>query len=234
MTEARYDAVADFYDAGWSDDAPDPALDALLSLTGPIAGLRVLDLGCGHGRMSRRLARLGATVTGVDISTALLDRARTNERASPLGITYLHADASDPLSVGPFDQVVCSFALGDIDDLDGALKSVRQALGPAGEFTFSVLHPCFPGLAPDVSGSWPFTGRYYDELRWTASGAQSTLRQQVGANHRTLATYVNTLHHNGLWLDELAEPEPLESWAGEQTEARRYPLYLVARCTVRD
>lgn len=52
MTQARYDAVADFYTSGF-DSTDDPATRALLDLLGPVAGLRVVDVACGHGRVSR-------------------------------------------------------------------------------------------------------------------------------------------------------------------------------------
>ena len=51
--EARYDAVADFYTEGWPDSGADPAARALLSLCGDVTGERVLDLACGHGRITR-------------------------------------------------------------------------------------------------------------------------------------------------------------------------------------
>jgi 2-polyprenyl-3-methyl-5-hydroxy-6-metoxy-1,4-benzoquinol methylase len=71
MVLARYDAVADFYVSGF-DSADDPASAALLDLLGPVAGLRVLDAACGHGRITRELARRGADVVGIDISGNLI------------------------------------------------------------------------------------------------------------------------------------------------------------------
>src|SRR5665811_1060097 len=68
------------------------------------------------------------------------------------------------------------------------------------------LHPCFPG-GTSVSGSWPTDSSYYDERWWTADGTASSLRRQVGANHRTLSTYINTLRRHHLWLDAMIEPE---------------------------
>jgi ubiquinone/menaquinone biosynthesis C-methylase UbiE len=143
MREARYDAVADFYDAGFSDPR-DPVLSALLDLLGPPQDRRVLDLACGHGRVTRELARLGATVTGVDLSAALLDKARAQEDAEPLHIRYVHADAAAVPDVADasVDAVVCNFGLADVDDLDGALPTTRRVLGAGSSFVFAILLAC--------------------------------------------------------------------------------------------
>ncbi len=232
MVDARYDAVADFYEAGF-DDPADPVLMAVLDLLGSPKSMRVLDLACGHGRVARELARLGARVTGVDISQALLDKARALEDAEPLGVRYIHADAASAtgLGDGEYDAVVCNFGLADIDDLDGALAAVERAVRPGGTFVFSILHPCFAGTAT-VSGSWPASGRYVDEGYWVAEGAYSTLRRRVGANHRTLASYVNSLSRHRLQLTAMTEPAPPREWAtDDRRDAARLPVFLVARCT---
>jgi 2-polyprenyl-3-methyl-5-hydroxy-6-metoxy-1,4-benzoquinol methylase len=231
MNTARYDAVADFYEAGFSDPA-DPVLVSLLDLLGPPDGLHVLDVACGHGRVTRELARLGATVTGVDLSRNLLDRAEAIEAADPLGVEYVHANvaALDQVPAASVDAVVCNFGLSDIDDLDGALTTVSRVLRPAGPFVFSILHPCFPGSGP-VSGSWPATGRYHDESFWVADGAGATLRRRVGSNHRTLSTYLNGLAAHGLVLARITEPPPPVEWATDDRRgAARFPVFLVARC----
>jgi ubiquinone/menaquinone biosynthesis C-methylase UbiE len=127
--------------------------------------------------------------------------------------------------------VVCNFGLSDIDDLDGALDTVHRVLRPGGSFVFSILHPCFPG-AGAVSGAWAGGGRYYDEGYWVADGVASTLRRQVGANHRMLSTYLNALTRHGLRLRETAEPEPPSEWATtERSDAVRFPVFLVVRST---
>jgi SAM-dependent methyltransferase len=233
MSEARYDSVADFYEAGWSDRYDDPVTTALFDLLGPVEDRRVLDAACGHGRITRELARRGAQVVGVDISAALIEKAEAAERAEPLGIRYLHADISSTraLDGAGFAAATCSFGLSDIDDLDGAVRTVERVLEPGGSFVFSILHPCFPG-GGEVSGSWPSAGRYLDEGWWVADGTRSTLRRQVGANHRTLSTYVDVLRRHGLWLDQVAEPGPPVDWGDE--DAARYPVFLVVRCVTRD
>jgi 2-polyprenyl-3-methyl-5-hydroxy-6-metoxy-1,4-benzoquinol methylase len=91
MPDARYDAVADFYAAGF-DSTADSVSQALLDLLGPVTGAGVLDVACGHGRITREIARRGATVTGVDISEKLILKALSAQRVEPLPISYLHAD----------------------------------------------------------------------------------------------------------------------------------------------
>ena len=231
MVQARYDAIAEFYIEGF-DSINDPASRALLDLLGPVAGLQVLDVACGHGRITRELARRGASAAGIDLSGALISRALEIEQDEQLGIRYLHDDVTMPGCLGnydgDFDLAVCNFGLSDIDDLDAAITAVGDALKPGGCFAFSIVHPCFAGGA-DISGSWPASGSYYDEGHWTAQGVRSGLRRLVGANHRTLSTYLATLRRHGLWLDELAEPLPPPDWDPAH-DADRQPVFLVARC----
>jgi SAM-dependent methyltransferase len=238
MAEARYDAVADFYTAGF-DVIDDPGTAALLDLIGPVSGLQILDIACGHGRITRELARRGASVTGVDISGVLVGMAQETERAEPLGARYIHADVTvlaGPDGAGPdgaepdgaeFDMVTCNFGLSDIDDLDRAVAACSSVLRPGGCFVCSILHPCFAG-GKDISPSWPATGRYFDEGHWTSDDALSTLRRQVGANHRMLSTYLNTFRGCDLWLDQIAEPQPPPQWDPAH-DADRKPVYLAVR-----
>lgn len=142
MAQARYDAVADFYISGF-DSADDRVSLALLDLLEPVTGLRVLDVACGHGRITRELARRGADVVGIDISRNLISKARETEQNEPLGIHYINADVTTPRALGDsqFDAVACSFGLSDIDDLDAAITAVSGALRPHRHFVFSILHP---------------------------------------------------------------------------------------------
>jgi len=194
-----------------------------------VAGLRVLDVACGHGRVTRELAGRGAQVTGIDISANLIGKAIKTEQDERLGIRYLHADIAAPGVFGPggFDAAVCNFGLSDIDDLDGAITEISAALPDHGHFTWSILHPSFTG-GKDISGSWPAGGSYYDEGHWMAEGRKSSLRRQVGASHRMLSTYLGTLRRPGRWLDQLAEPRPEPDW-DQAHDADRKPVFLAAR-----
>ena len=213
---ARYDEFAEWYEQ-WIGDAPSliAAQDGLLP---PVAGARVLDLACGQGRMSRYLARRGADVLGVDVSAAMLSKARA---AGPAGITYLRADVTGAPTWWdgrPFDGCTCELALMDIDDLAGALATVAAVLRPGGWFVASVMHPCFPGNGRGQS-SWPPGGGYEREGWWTSPGHNPAgVRIRVGATHRKLSTILNALHDAGLEAERFAEPPA------------PVPTYLLWRC----
>jgi SAM-dependent methyltransferase len=227
---ARYDQMADLYEQRSGKSIGDPATAALLDMAGDVCGLRLLDVACGQGRVARELARRGATLTGADISTALLAKARTYEVAEPMGIRYVHADvtAEGVLTGQTFDGVVCNYGLTDIDDLDGLLTNVARWLRPGGWFVFSLLHPCFPGWDSDAPSSWPPDQGYFQEGWWLAGN--TGYRGRVGSSHRMISTYINSLIGHGLVLDRAVEPLP-----GPNMEQRRpagavpVPFYLVGR-----
>jgi 2-polyprenyl-3-methyl-5-hydroxy-6-metoxy-1,4-benzoquinol methylase len=89
QAHTRYDEFAEWYEQ-WIGDAL-PPIAAHADLLPAVTGERVLDITCGQGRMSRYLAGLGAEVTGVDISAAMLSKARA---AGPEGISYARADVA--------------------------------------------------------------------------------------------------------------------------------------------
>ncbi len=229
-TLASYDEIADFYDATAGKAVTDQATTTLLNLAGKVQGLSLLDLACGQGRVTRELAQRRADVTGLDISAALLAKARAIETSQPLGIRYVRGDATSRqvLDGQAFDGIACNYGLSDIDNLDQVLANVSRLLTAGGWFVFSILHPCFPGWDADAPSSWPPDQGYYQEGWWLATN--TGFRGKVGSNHRMLSTYLNSLIRYGLMLQRTAEPQPGADWEQRLPGAAPVPLYLVARC----
>jgi SAM-dependent methyltransferase len=204
QAQARYEQFAKWYEQ-WISDAS-PLIAAHAGLLPPVTGDRILDIACGQGRMSRHLASLGADVTGVDISAAMLAKARV---AGPEAINYIHADVTrhpawwDGRS---FDGCTCEMALMDIDDLAGTLSTVTKVLRRGGWFAASMVHPCFPGNDSGLS-SWSPGQGYESEGWWTSPDHNPDgVRIRVGATHRKLSTFLNALHDAGLDAEHFAEP----------------------------
>jgi SAM-dependent methyltransferase len=210
----------------------DPPMAALLQLIGDVTSFQLLDLACGHGRLTRELARRGAHVVGVDISAVLLGVAHAREMEHPLHISYIQADAASAALEGTkFDGVICNFGLSDIDDLEGAIATVARVLRPSGFFAFSLLHPCFPGWeSKQATPSWSPERGYYVEGWWRPSSPAHGLRPRVGANHRMLSSYLNTFAQYQLVIEQMAEPPPPSDWLAEPPLGGPVPIYLVGRC----
>jgi len=101
-------------------------------------GVAVLDAGCGPGALALPAAALGASVTAVDASAAMLAVART--RAQGMQIEFLLGRIGDPalLADRRFDLVLCSSVLEYMDDLDAALAWLRLRLAPGGRLLVSM------------------------------------------------------------------------------------------------
>lgn len=140
---------------------------------------RILELGCGTGRVAIPIARDGHEVTGIDISDSMLDEARN--KAHDVSIRFVHDDVRD-FAFEPFDLIIFPFnglrLLLDRDDLERSLACVRRALRPEGQFAFDLTAPRPEQLLPEMPIATyqhrdPTTGapivathvRRYDRLR---------------------------------------------------------------------
>jgi len=181
---------------------------AFLKLVGNLKGKTVLDVGCGEGYNMRIFARMGANITGIDVSPRMNEHARLAEQKAPLGIRYELASFTDmPIfGDGSFDTVVSTMALMDSPDFEKAIGEVYRLLRKNGNFFFSISHPCFMtkgfGWVTDrqsnqekltVSGYFSKTHRVE---HWQFSQVPEEIKKQVEqfaipVFPRTLSDYIN-------------------------------------------
>lgn len=122
-----------------------PATERLLALR---PGEKVLDVACGNGLSSRRLAGMGAKVVAFDFAEQMIAHARRRTTEHTTRIEYLVLDATDEvglLALGEhnFDAAICNMALFDMAEIDPLMRALARLLRPGGRFVFSVIHPCF-------------------------------------------------------------------------------------------
>ncbi len=176
----------------------------------------ILDVACGEGTVVRHLAKLGAKVTGIDISN-MIDRAIEREKKDDLGIRLLKLNAEElqkEFEVASFDKIVCNMALMDIADYKTTLKSIAHVLKENGIFVFSIVHPAF---------GWPAT----TTLRVPEGSKRNEDRFRVLLNYfderpalfdywegypslcfqRPISSYINELINNNLQIIEMSEPK---------------------------
>ncbi len=124
----------------------------LVDATGAGAEDTVLDLACGSGNVAITAARRGATVTGLDITPAMLAQARENAGiASVDDITWLEGDVTDlPFEPDRFDVTLS--ALGHMygDPASAAAEELLTVTRPGGRIGFTAWTPS--GLYPVIAG----------------------------------------------------------------------------------
>jgi SAM-dependent methyltransferase len=204
--------------------------ETFLELVPPPAR-RTLDLGCGEGRVSRDLKRLGHDVVAVDGSPTMIVAARA---ADPT-IEALVADAASlPFEDGEFDTVVAHMSLQDVDDVAAALRESARVLQPGGRLCIAVVHPLnsageFEG--DEAASPFVIRGSYLDESFYEDDLARAGLEMTFVSAHRPLHTYTEAINGAGLLIDRLREV-PVPEQAVTRPRSRRWqrlPLFLHLR-----
>lgn len=224
----RWDRVADTYaqTVGGDDDSFFRRFAPFLwRELGDVQGLRVLDLGCGHGWLTAKLHHVGGDVVGIDGSAALIATARATYPELEFQVHDLTGGL--PSSPGAYDRIVSHMVLMDIPDLAPMLADVATALAPNGVFVFSILHPCFFGQPPvkdPVTSQWERRVRGYldHEQRWIESFGGHT------HYHRPLSWYFDQLADHGLAVTRLHEPPTLPSHTRPTDEWNDYERWFAA------
>lgn len=205
----------------------EPSVLQLLDLR---PGEAVLDIGCGNGALTRRLAELGGSITAIDYSDGMLDTARAWGTGPADNIDYRLVDATDvdallQLGLARFDAIVCSMALMDIPIVEPIFRASSQLLRSDGRFVFATMHPAFNSNNPvffhekeDRDGTvFDLYGikirEYLDVPPVKGSGAPAEPVPHY-YYHRTLSELLGEAFAAGFVLDALLEP----SFAPEDAE----------------
>jgi SAM-dependent methyltransferase len=132
---------------GWAHFAPfevftTPVAAQLVKHAKVNTGQRVLDVGCGTGVVAVTAARLGAHVTGLDLTPALLERARENSHTAGVKIDWREGDVENLLfDDGAFDVVVSQFGHMFAPRPEVATAEMLRVLKPGGSIAFATWPP---------------------------------------------------------------------------------------------
>lgn len=158
------DALAKFKQAqreGWAKFAQlevftTPAAARLVSFAGVRPHQAVLDVACGTGVVALTAARVGAHVSGLDLTPELLERARENSRIAEVEIDWREGDAEAlPFPDGTFDVVLSQFGHMFAPRPEVAIAEMLRVLKPGGTIAFSTWPPELL-----VGSSFLLAGRY--------------------------------------------------------------------------
>ncbi|WP_347069407.1 class I SAM-dependent methyltransferase [Flavobacterium sp. WV_118_3] len=139
-----YHVDSDFYNTEAFLNGKSTLNDIELHLLGDVTGKKILHLQCHFGQDTLSLARMGAKVTGMDLSDKAIAKARELAEQLNLDATFVCSDVYDlPHQLeGEFDIVFTSYGtIGWLPDLDKWAQVIHHFLKPGGKFVFAEFHP---------------------------------------------------------------------------------------------
>lgn len=203
------------------------------------AGDELLDIGCGNGIFSRKMAKNGTKVCAFDFSEKNISHAKSYPSEK---IEYHVLDATDKeamLALGKnrFDAAVSNMVLMDIPEIEPMFSALQHILKPKSSFVFSLVHPCFNiGKHTLVTESGDRDGRAYSEsfikvdsyISPSYKMGEAILHQPVAQYyfHRPISAIFKVAFENGFILDGFEEPileNKQEAWY------REIPLVMICR-----
>ena len=181
---------------------------------------RVLELGCGSGRVTASLLETAGAVIGVDISKAMLDRARAKTGGDP--DVFVHGDITTIELAQRFDLIIAPFrvlqALEHDAQVDGLFEVIRAHLAPGGLAILNVFEPLYG--REEMAHRWPREGETPDG-QVTLSGGDTLVmadeRKHFDADRQVLyPRLIYRRYRDGALIDEHINPICMRYYYPEQ------------------
>ncbi len=221
-----YDRMAGEFLAHAEDGAYNAHYDrpTVLELLGDVAGLRVLDAGCGPGLYAEALLERGAEVIGFDASTAMVElaRERVGNRAE---FRVARLEVPLPYPDDSVDVVLCALAIHYVADRRATFAEMRRVLRPGGAVVVSTQHPTTDWLRKG--------GSYFDRALETDAWSMLSARHEVRYWREPLSDLCGAATDAGFVIQRLVEPRApeimRERWPAEYDKLAQRPGFLALR-----
>lgn len=170
---------------------------AMLDLIGDVNGKRILDAGCGHGRMIEELRARGATASGFDASPSMLALATQNLGAKA-GLQLADLNKPLPHESNSFDIITSSLVLHYLKEWHEPLTELRRILTEQGTLHPSVNHPLTYGLDADQN--------YFDHIEHSFDAPLGDKMVEFRTWHRPLSSMAQAFLDAGFYVTGINEP----------------------------
>ncbi len=241
--KTSWGSVANWYDENVEKDGSyqrDLILPNILRLLSIKKGDKILDIACGQGFFSREFAKSGGDVTAFDISSELVNIAKTRENNLKINYFVSSSDRVSSLKNNTFDKATIILAIQDIEKLAETMSEASRVLKNGGELFMVINHPAF--RIPKRT-SWGFDEEKNIQFRRVEEYiSESRIKMDVHPGkkdglqtisfHRPLQTYFKVFQKNGFVVTRLEEwVSDKESGPGPRASAenkarREFPLFM--------
>jgi ubiquinone/menaquinone biosynthesis C-methylase UbiE len=170
----------------------------------PLAGLKILDLGCGSGWYAEQLMRANAVVTAVDRSPTMVEITR--RRLNDQGNFYVAniEEKMDFLQKEEFNIILAPLFIHYINDWQQLFSEISRVLKPNGYFIFSTHQPQTEVTSFNLQN-------YYNKV--IIKDFWQDIQSEVKYYHHTLHELSEALYNSGMVIERLLEPQPLPEMA---------------------
>lgn len=185
--------------------------DIELRLLGDITGKKILHLQCHFGQDTISLSKMGAQVTGMDLSDKAISKARELATQLNTNTTFVCSDVYDlPNQLqGQFDIVFTSYGtIGWLPDLDKWAKVIQHFLKPGGKFVFVEFHPVvwmFDNHFTKIEYSYFNTETIIETVSGTYADKEAPLKNDSVSWNHPLTEVINSLIKNTLEINTFEE-----------------------------
>lgn len=174
---------------------------AIVSAVLELSPRRALDVGCGEGWLTRALTAQGIETIGIDGSAGLVDAAKQKGEGKFFVLSYDDLIADPARLSGPFEVVVCNFALLS-EDLVPLLTALKSSLAKDGHLVIQTVHPWM------ACGELPYVDGWREE-RFAAFGGGDW--KPMPWYFRTWQSWFESLRAAAYTVDQCREPLDPES-----------------------
>ncbi|MBL7813296.1 MAG: class I SAM-dependent methyltransferase [Bacteroidetes bacterium] len=195
---------SDFYDIPGFLNGKKVLNEPELQLLGDITGKKIMHLQCHFGQDSIELARMGGSVTGIDLSDEAIREARALNEKAGTSVQFICCDLYDtPVELHEtFDMVFSSYGtIAWLPDLDKWASVIAKCLKPGGEFVFAEFHPVVWMFDDDfnkVGYNYFNTGPILENSEGTYTDRNAEIHSPYYCWNHSLSETLQSLIDNGL------------------------------------
>lgn len=215
----------------------------VIEILGNIENKKIVDLGCGNGKVARWLSQNRAIVSGVDLTNQQIEFARKIESEKNNGIEYLIKDISQKkFSLGTnYDAAIALMVHLYLDEKEfiQSIKNAYKVLKNGGTFIYANIHPCRILLHQEQKGAVLLKREKeinYFEIQQLSSSIISTTNTKSTTNYynHPLEFVLNTLIETGFKIkmihESQATKQEIKKYHQILSNENHLPSYLIVRC----